>query len=55
LALGGTAEAVPFPFVEKVRSFRSAEALRHPKSAEAWFSSTAGKLQIPHFVRDDKQ
>ena len=31
LALGGTAEAVPFPFVEEVRSFRSAEALRHPK------------------------
>jgi hypothetical protein len=33
LALGGTAEAVPFPFVEKGRSFRTAEALRHPKSS----------------------
>jgi hypothetical protein len=32
LALGGTAEAVPVPFVEEGRSFRSAEALRHPKS-----------------------
>ena len=33
LALGGTAEAVPFPFVEMDGSFRSAEALRHPKSS----------------------
>ena len=41
LALGGTLrlrsgqalEAVPFPFVEEGRSFRSAEALRHPRSS----------------------
>ena len=33
LALGGTAQAVPFPFVEEGRSLRSAEALRHPKSS----------------------
>src|SRR5260370_36295675 len=40
-ALGGTAEAVPFPFVEEGRSFRSAEALRHPKSSArpSWFAA----------------
>src|SRR5260370_5945594 len=31
VALGGTAEAGPFPFEEEGRSFRGAEALRHPK------------------------
>jgi hypothetical protein len=50
---------VPFPFVAKGKSFRSADAL--PKIEcetelflsvpdDAWFSSN-GELQIPHFVR----
>jgi len=41
LALGDMAEAVPLPFVEKGGSFRSAEALRHPKS-RARLSWSAG-------------
>ncbi len=39
-----TTEAEPFPFLERVGSFRSAEALRRPKSSEAEFPASCARL-----------
>jgi hypothetical protein len=47
LALGGVAEAVPFPFVGEGRSFRSAEALRQPKASATRVVQRAETGQAP--------
>ena len=64
LALGGTAEAVPFPFVgEGVGLFAALKRCATqrqvpdrvvPQHTRRPMVLLDGELQIPHFVRDDK-
>jgi hypothetical protein len=49
-----TTEVEPFPLVERVGSFRSAEWVRHSKSDGAWFFLTGVEQQVLRFAQDDK-